>query len=154
MQNIRHGIYFKALLLLLLLIHDKIIYELQFLKTFCYLLYNYWKSTWYQVMYKLYQQSILSSLHCDDNLHPCPCGWRDVIDNKWQYHLSSDSAYGMGKISIVNIMAFGTIIVKQKIPLFIQNNTYFLTLIELKIALIISEPSVIQTYSISCIPLG
>lgn len=55
----------------------------------------------------------------------------------------------MGEISIVHIMAFGTIIVKQKVPLFIQSNTYFLTLIELKIALIISESSVIQTYSIS-----
>lgn len=51
-------------------------------------------------------------------------------------------------------MAFDTIVVKQKVPLFIQNNTYFLTLIELKIALIISEASVIRTYSISCIPLG
>lgn len=65
----------------------------------------------------------------------------------------------MEEISIVNTMALGTlqigtIIVKQKIPLFIQNSTYFLTLIELKIALIISKSSVIQIYSISYIPLG
>lgn len=50
----------------------------------------------------------------------------------------------MGEISIVNTVVLGTlqigtIIVKQEIPLFIQNNTYFLTLIELKIALIISK---------------
>jgi len=34
------------------------------------------------------------------------------------------------------------------------NNTYFQTLIELKMALIISKSSVIQTCSISYIPLG
>ena len=53
MQNIRLEICFKAILLLLVL--DKIIYDLQLLKTFWYILYSYWKSTKYEVNYKNFQ---------------------------------------------------------------------------------------------------
>lgn len=86
-------------------------------KTFWYSLCNDWKSEWHQAMYKLYHQNILSSLHCW--LRVCPCGWRGIIDNKQEYLPSSNSECRMGETAVVHVMAFGTIIVHQKIPLFI-----------------------------------